>query len=167
MKTIATLSLCALALFAQAAAAQQVKIGFIDAARIERESRDLQRSSEILKKEFAGRERDLIALDNKVVALRAELDKPRPGTSAAELERKQREFTLNLQRLEQARRALTEDVEIRKNEEMRKFYASVNAVVEKIAKSRNLDLVLQEAVFVAKGHDITEQVLKTLNAGAK
>ncbi len=167
MKKIATLSLCALALFAHAAAAQQVKIGFIDAARIERESKDLQRSSEILKKEFAGRERELIALDSKVGALRAELDKPKPGTSTAELERKQREFTLNYQRLEQARRAMTEDVEIRKQDELKRFYANVSAAVEKIAKARNLDLVLQEAIFVAKDHDITEQVLKTLNAGAK
>lgn len=164
MKRIATLFLCALALFANAAAAQQVQIGFIDAARIERESKELQRGAESLKQEFAARERDVNALDSKVGALRAELDKLKPGTPVAELEKKQHEFTLNLQRLEQARRNLTEDVEMRKNDERKKFYANVRAAVEKVAKARNLDLVLQEAIFVSGDHDITEQVIKTLNA---
>lgn len=166
MKRIATLFLFALALFANAAAAQQVKIGFIDAARIERESKELQRSTESLKQEFAARERDVNALDSKVGALREELDKLKPGTPAAELEKRQREFTLNLQRLEQARRALIEDVEMRKSDELKKFYANVRAAVEKVAKASNLDLVLQEVIFVSGDHDITEQVIKALNAAA-
>ena len=165
MKRIATLFLCALALFANAAAAQQVQIGFIDGARIERESKELQRGAESLKQEFAAREREVSALDSKVGALRAELDTLKPGTPPAELEKKQREFTLNFQRLEQARRNLTEDVEMRKTEELKKFYANVRAAVEKVAQARNLDLVLQEAIFVSSAHDITEQVIKMLNAG--
>lgn len=166
MLRIAALFLCALALFANAAAAQQVKIGFIDAARIERESKELQRGAEILKQEFAAREREVNALYNKVNTLRAELEKLKPGTSAAGQGKKQREFSIVIQRLEQARRSLTEDVDLRKNDELKKFYANVNAVVEKIAKAMNLDLVLQEATYVSKAHDITDQVIKTLNATA-
>lgn len=165
MLRIVILFLCALAL-AHPAAAQQVKIGFIDAARVERESRELQHSVEILKQEFAAREREVNTLYNKVNTLRAELDKLKPGTSAAEQGKKQREFTIAMQRLEQVRRSLTEDVDLRKNDELKKFYANVNAVVEKIAKARNLDLVLQDATYVAKAHDITDQVIKTLNAAA-
>jgi len=166
MKRIAALLLCALALIANAAAAQPVKIGFIDAARIERESRDLQRGAEILKQEFAAREREVNAQYAKVNALRAELEKLKPGTPAAEQGKKQREFTVALQRLEQARRSLTEDVDMRKSDELKKFYVNVNAAVEKIAKARNLDLVLQEATYVSSAHDITEQVIKALNAAA-
>lgn len=166
MKRIATLFLCALALFANAAAAQQVQIGFIDAARIERESKELERGVESLKQEFAAREREVNALGSKVGALRAELDKLKPGTPAPELEKREREFTLDLQRLEQARRTLVEDVEMRKKDKLKKFYANVSAAVEKVAKTRNLDLVLQEAIYVSKDHDITEEVIKMLNAAA-
>lgn len=166
MKKIAILFLCMLALFANAVTAQPVTIGYIDAARIERESKDLQRSSEKLKKEFAARESEVNALKSKVAALRAELDKPKTGTPVSALELKQREFTLNLHHLEQARRALTEDVELRKNDELKKFYVKVNAAVEKVAKARNLDLVLQDVTYVSSAYDITEAVIKVLNTAA-
>jgi outer membrane protein len=166
MKSIATLLMCALVLVANAVAAQPVKIGFIDAPRIERESKELQLSSEKLKREFAPRALELEAMKSKVDTLRAQLDKPEPGASVAQLEKKQREFTLSVQRLEQARRALTEDLQLRKNEELKKFYARVNATVEKIAKAKNLDLVLQGVTYVSKDLDITGEVIKALNASA-
>ncbi len=169
MKRIATLFLCALALFANAVAAQPVKIGFIDSARIERESKDLQRGAENLKREFGEREREVIAMKSKAETMRAELDKPKPGTPAAELVKKQREFIAFRQRLDQARRNLTEDVDMRKKQELKKFFANVSAAVAKVAKARNIDLVLQDATYFSKAHDITDEVLKTLNApeGAK
>lgn len=164
MKRIATLFLCALALFANAVAAQPVKIGFIDTARIERESKDLQRGAENLKREFGEREREVIAMKSKAETMRAELDKPKLGMAVAELEKKRREFVAFRQHLDQARRNLTEDVDMRKREELKKFFANVSAAVAKVAKARNIDLVLQDATYVSKAHDITDEVLKTLNA---
>ena len=42
-----------------------------------------------------------------------------------------------------------------------------NRVVKQVAEAEKYDVVLQEAVYMNPKHDITEKVLKALNAGAK
>ena len=43
-----------------------------------------------------------------------------------------------------------------------------NKVVKQVAEAERYDLILQEAVYVNPKHDITDKVLKVLNAvGAK
>ena len=59
MKSFATLLVCVLALFVGSAAAQPVKIGYIDTFRIERESAQALRAAEALKKEFSPRQKEL------------------------------------------------------------------------------------------------------------
>ena len=43
---------------------------------------------------------------------------------------------------------------------------AVTAIVNKLAESQKLDLVLQEAVFAGKTVDLTEQVIKALGGPA-
>jgi len=40
-----------------------------------------------------------------------------------------------------------------------------NRVVRSLAEAEKFDLILQEAVYVNAKHDITDKVIKTLNAG--
>ncbi len=163
MNRLATILLCALALLASPAAAQQIKIGFINGVRIERESKRVQQGTEALKKEFAAREKALQELRIQVLTMQSELEKLKPDTQPAEFTRKRREFSALAQRLEQGGRAFNEDLERRKAEERQKFVRDVSAVVRKIAEARKLDLVVQEAVYATSAIDITNQVLKGLD----
>lgn len=145
------------------AAAQSIQIGYIDGARIEHDTRRAFDVSESLRKEFSARETEVRGMESKVKALQAQL----PGMpQGRERELKEREFQTQAQRLEQIGRAFIDDVERRKAEERRKYFGEVTVIVNKIAESRKLDLVVQEAVFAAKSVDITEQVIKALGGPA-
>lgn len=163
MNRLPALLLCALALLAYPAAAQQLRIGFVNSVRIERESKRVQQDSEALKKEFAAREKALQELRIRVLTMQSELEKLKPDTQPAEFERKRREFSALAQRLERGGRTFSEDLERRKAEERQKLARDVTAVVRKIAAARKLDLVLQEVVYASPAIDITNQVLKALD----
>ena len=165
MKLIAKrlVSLWALLLLAVPVAAQPVKMGFINAARIEHESKRPQQDAEKLKQEFAAREATVRDLHAKVTALQKELENIKPDAPAEEINGKRRELAIQAQQFEQVRRDFVEDLERRKSEERQKFLRDLTAIVSKIAKTRGLDLVVQEAVYANRALDITDQVLKALD----
>ena len=150
-------------LWVQPAPAQSVQIGYMDGVRVENGTRRAFEISEMLRKEFSAREQEVRAMEDRVKALQAQL----PGAPAGrERELKEREFQTQAQRLEQVGRAFVDDVERRKTEERRKYFVAVTAIVNKLAESQKLDLVLQEAVFAGKAVDLTEQVIKALGGPA-
>ena len=66
------------------------------------------------------------------------------------------------------RREFQEDLNARKNEELQLVLERANKVVKQVAEAERYDMILQEAVYVNPKHDITDKVLKVLNAaGAK
>jgi outer membrane protein len=149
--------LCVLALLALPAAAQQFKLGYLDNARLQRETKRPQRDAENLKKEFAAREQQLRAMREKGLAMQAEFEKLGPAAPAAELERKRRELANFAQDFEQARRTLAEDVDRRRAEERDRFIRDVRAVVQKI--------VMENAIYASRAIDITDQVIKAIDGG--
>jgi outer membrane protein len=158
------LALCLLALFAMPAPAQPLKIGHIDTLRIERESQRPQRGAENLKKEFAAREREVRILRDKIIAAQSELDKIGPTLPAGQLEKRQRAFAEQVQQFEQIRRNFVEDVDRRRAEERQKFFNDVRAVVLKIAEAQKYDLIVEQGIFASRAVDITDQVIKGLDA---
>jgi outer membrane protein len=152
-----------LLLLAVPAAAQPVKVGFINVLRIERESKRPQRDAEKLKQEFAARESVVRDLHAKITAMQQQLENLKPDAPAEEINSKRREFALLAQQFEQVRRDFVEDLERRKAEERQKFLRDLAAIASKIAKANGLDLVVQEAVYASQALDITDQVMKALD----
>jgi outer membrane protein len=62
------------------------------------------------------------------------------------------------------RREFQEDLNARKNEELQTVLERANRVVKQVAEAEKYDLVLQEAVYINPKHDITDKVIKALNA---
>ena len=62
------------------------------------------------------------------------------------------------------RREFQEDLNARKNEELQQVIERANRVVKSLAEAEKYDLIVQEAVYVNPKHDITDKVLKSLNA---
>jgi len=154
---------CVLAPGAIAAAAPPAKIGFVDIPRIERESKRVLEGIEILKEEFAPRQQALNEMNDKVAALRAEITNLAANVEPAEREEKRRELSESMQRFQQDSRRLMEDLERRKADEREKFFREVRGIAKKIAEARNLDLVLQEAVYANQAIDITNEVIRALD----
>ena len=154
----------ALALGSLAAQAAELKIGFIDADRINRESAPAERATKKLEKEFAPREQDLRKLEQQIKSLQGQLEKD--GLTMSESDRRSREQELGRQTREFQRlqREFREDLNLRRNEELAALFERANKVIRQIAESEKFDLILQEAVYRSPRIDITEKVLKALSA---
>ena len=157
----AVLALAALASGAQAA---DVKIGFIDADRINRESVPAERATKKLEKEFAPREADLRKIETQIKNLQGQLEKD--GLTMSETDRRAKETELGRQTREFQRlqREFREDLNLRRNEELAALFERANRVIKQVAESEKYDLIVQEAVYRSPRIDITDKVLKALAA---
>ena len=158
---ISAAALATVALLAQAQAAD-LKIGFIDADRVNRESVPAERATKKLEKEFAPREQELRKLEQQIKTLQAQLEKD--GLTMSETDRRGKENELGRQTREFQRlqREFREDLNLRRNEELASLFERANKVIRQIAESEKFDLILQEAVYRSPRIDITEKVLKAL-----
>ena len=80
--------------------------------------------------------------------------------SEAEKRNKERELAnlnVNLQRMQ---RTFSEDLNLRKNEELASILEHANKAIQAIAEKEKYDLILQEAVYRNVNIDITDKVLK-------
>ena len=64
----------------------------------------------------------------------------------------------------QTDREFQEDFANRKSEELQQVLDRANKVIKQVAETDKYDVILQEAVYVHPKHDISEKVLKMLNA---
>jgi outer membrane protein len=145
-----------------AAGAAELKIGFIDAERINRESAPAELASKRLEKEFAPRAQDLQRRESQIKNLQGQLEKESMTMSESDRRAKEQELarlSLDFQRLQ---REYREDLNLRRNQELQSLFERANRVIKQIAESEKYDLILQEAVYRSPRLDITERVLKAL-----
>jgi len=169
MKTIALQGLTAAALLITAvapAAAQELKIGYVNSERVMRESNPAKAAQAKLQAEFSKREKELDDSAGKLKAAADKLEKDAVTLSEAERNRRQRELVESDRDLQRKRREFQEDLNQRRNEELAGVIERANRVIRQIYESEKYDLVLQEVIFAGARVDITEKVIKVLNAPA-
>ena len=150
------------------ASAQEFKVGIVNLDRIFREANSAKAAQTKLEQEFGKREKEI----NDIGAqLKSAADKfEREAQTMAESQRVTRQKQLADQErdFQRKRREFQEDLTNRKNEELQQVIERANRVVKSLAEAEKYDLIVQEAVYVNPKHDITDKVLKSLNAaGAK
>ena len=160
-------SLLAAALIAgvsAAASAQELKIGYVNSDRVLRDAVPAKAAQAKLEAEFSKREKDLNDLAKKLKDASDRLDKDAPTLGEAERTRRQRELVDQDRDLQRRRREFQEDLSQRKNEELATVVERTNRVIKQIFETEKYDLILQEAVFWSPRVDITDKVIKALNA---
>jgi len=60
--------------------------------------------------------------------------------------------------------ALTEDMNLRRDEALKQFIDRTNAIVRRIAEAEKFDAVFFEAAFASKRIDLTDRVIKAVDA---
>ncbi len=162
---LSTFAALALSLGIAAVEAAEIKIGFIDAERINRESAPAERASKQLEKEFAPRAQELQRREAQMKALQSQLEKDAMTMSESDRRAKEQELArmnLDYQRMQ---REYREDLNLRRNQELSALFERANRVIKQIAEAEKYDLILQEAVYRNPRIDITEKVLKALAEG--
>ena len=153
----------ALAIGAQVQA-QEFRVGFVNTDRIFREANSAKQAQAKLEQEFSRREKELNELGTSLKSASERFEREAPTLS--ELQRGQRQKALVDQdrEFQRKRREFQEDLNARKNEELQQVLDRANRVVRQVAEQEKYDLILQEAVYINPKHDITDKVIRALNA---
>ena len=150
--------------FASAAHAE-IKIGYVNAARLLDESPQAEEVSKSLKQEFSGKEKDLMSKQNDLKKLQDHMTRDGSVMSEAEHDKLDRDI-LALQREVQRRSdEFREDLNLRKNEEMNKLLGVIQTAIADLGKEQHYDLIVYEGVaYASTSIDLTDMVLDKLRA---
>jgi outer membrane protein len=156
----------ALATASVGASAQELKIGYVNSDRVLRDAVPAKAAQSKLESEFSKREKDLSDLGARLKAASDKLEKDGPTLAEADRARRQRELVDQDREFQRRRREFQEDLNQRKNEELAAVVERANRVIKAIFETEKYDLIVQEGVFAGPRVDITDKVIKALNAQA-
>ena len=167
MNSLTLKSLLAATLLAGAASAvpaQELKIGYVNSDRVLRDALPAKAAQTKLEAEFSKREKDLNEMGNRLKAAGDKFEKDQPTLAESEKSRRQRDLVDQDREFQRKRREFQEDLNQRKNEELAAVVERANKVIKQIFETEKYDVILQEAVFAGPRIDITDKVIKALNA---
>jgi outer membrane protein len=164
MTSIRCMAVAALVLLGAGAQAQELKIGYVNSDRVLREAAPAKAAQAKLEAEFSKREKELNDMGARLKAASDKLDKDAPTLAETERSRRQRELIDQDRELQRKRREFQEDLAQRKNEELATVVERTNRVIKQIFDAEKYDLIVQEAVFWSPRVDITDKVIRALNA---
>ena len=140
------------------------KAGFVNTDRVFREANAAKTAQTRLEQEFSKREKELIALRDNLMRGSDAFERDAPTMSESQRVTKQRDLVEQDREFQRKSREFQEDLGNRKNEELAKVLDQANKIVQQVAEAEQYDVILQEAVYVNPKHDITDKVIKALNA---
>jgi outer membrane protein len=152
-----------LGLAALCAQADEIRIGFINTDRIFKESTTAKQAQAKLEQEFSKREKDLVDVEKTFKSAVEKFEREAPTLSESQRVTRQKQLGEQDREFQRKRREFQE-LNARKNEEFQLVLERANRVIKQVAESEKYDLVLQEAVYINPKHDITDKVLKVINA---
>lgn len=154
-------------LTAWAACAQDFRVGFINTDRVFREANVSKAATSRLEQEFGKREKEIADLEGKLKNSSEKFDREAATMPEAQRNIRQKQLVEQDRDLQRKRREFQEDLNARKNEEMQQVFERATKTVKLVAENEKYDVILQEAVYINPKHDITDKVIKALNAVAK
>ena len=146
------------------ASAQEFKVGVVNLDRIFREANSAKSAQTKLEQEFSKREKELTDLAAQLKTQSDKFEREAPTLAESQRTLRQRQLVDQDRTFQTKRREFQEDLSARKNEELQLVIERANKVVKTLAETEKYDLILQESVYVSPKHDITDKVIKALNA---
>lgn len=152
-------------LLAAPAANAELKVGYVNAARVLDESPQAAAVAKKLKQEFSGKESDILAGRKELKRLEDKMVRDGAVMSEDQRSKLEREIMMRKRDMQRASEAFRDDLNLRRNEEMSKLLATVQKAIEGIGKEQNYDLIVYEGVAYASSTiDLTDEVLERLRA---
>ena len=151
---------------APAAIAQEnARIGFVNTDRMLREAAPAKTAQTKLEQEFSRREKEIDDAGAMLKTAAERFEREAPTLSESQRQNRQRQLMDQDREFQRKRREFQEDLNSRKQEELQQILDRANRVVKQVAEAEKYDVILQEAVYVNPRLDITDKVIKALNAG--
>jgi outer membrane protein len=152
-------------LFAGSAMAQELKIGYVNNDVVLRDSAPAKVALSKLQAEFSKREKELTEMRSRLKSAGEKFDRDQASLAEPDRSRKERELVEQDREFQRKSREYQEDINQRRNEETAAVIERAHKVIKQLAEQEKFDLIIvQEVIFASSRVDITEKVIKTLNA---
>jgi outer membrane protein len=166
-KGLAALVAVALIASTPLAHAQELKVGVVNSDRILRDSAPARAAMQKLEGEFSKRDKELQEMGSRLKSAAERFEKDAPVMTETDRSRRQRELAEMDREFQRKQREFREDFNQRRNEELQALLERTNRIIRQMAEQEKYDLIVQEAVYFNPRIDITEKVLRALNANAR
>ena len=141
----------------------EVKVGFVNTAKLMEEAPQAKSASKQMETEFAPREKELISLQREIKQMEDKIARDGAVMSESERSKSERKLLNQKRDLKRSQDEFREDLNIRRNELLAQLRKELNDTIVALAKEENFDLVLFEGVVFASDRiDITDAVLERL-----
>ncbi len=158
----------AVGMFAAQSASAEVKVGFVNVAKVLELAPQAEAARNRIEREFAPKDKELLQQQKDVRSLEDRLVKNAAVLSEAERARKETQIRASKRELRRAQDEFREDLNLRRNQELSKIQEKVTEVIQTLAKAENYDLIVSDGViFAGKRVDITDKILERLRADFK
>ena len=144
--------------------AQEFRLGFVSLDRIIKEAIPAKSAQTKLEQEFSKRDKEMQDTGATLKGMAEKLEREAPTLAESQRASRQKQLVEQDRDFQRKRREFQEDLNARRNEELQQVFARANQVVKQVAEAEKYDLILQEAVYINPKHDISDKVIKVLNA---
>jgi len=149
--------------------AEDYKIGAVNTIRLLEQSPQAETMRNQIEREFAPRDRELVAAQKKLKEMEDRLAKDAAIMSENERKKLERDIITERRDLKRSQDEFREDLTFRRNEEIAKIQKEIVEAIQLVAKQNNFDVVLSDGViFASPKVDMTNLVvdyLKKKNGG--
>lgn len=145
------------------AMAADLKIGAVDPAKVLEKAPQAEVARAMLEKEFAERDRELLALQQKHRSSEEALMRDGMMMSQDQRASKERELRTLQRDIERSQEAFRDDLNIRRNEVFGKLQREIYEAIINLAEQESYDLILSEGVIYASGKvDLSDKLIEQL-----
>lgn len=148
--------------------AAEYRLGVVNPIKVLEAAPQAEEARKRLEREFAPRDRNLVAAQKKVKGLEDKLAKDSPVMSETERRKLERDIINEKRDLKRDQDEFREDLNFRRNEEFGKIQREVVSAIQTLAKEEGFDVVVGEGViFASERVDLTAKVVDRLKRGYK
>lgn len=165
LQSVLSITLILFCLSISAVKAEGLKIGAVNALRVLEQSPQADAAKKKIEKEFAPRDRELVAQQKKAKEMEDRLNKDGAIMSESERRNLEREIIAKKRDLKRDQDEFREDLNFRRNEEFGKIQKDIVESIQEVAKENGYDLVLGEGViFASPEADMSNLVIDRLKS---
>lgn len=147
----------------QSYAEETYKLGAVNAIQVLEQSPQADAARKLIEKEFAPRDKALVAEQKKIKELEDKFNKDGAIMSEAERNKLERDIISKKRDLKRTQDEFREDLNFRRNEEFAKIQKKIVEAIQQVAKDNKYDVILSEGVIYASSKvDISGMVIDYL-----
>ncbi len=141
----------------------ELKIGFVNVAKVMEKAPQAEKAKKRLEKEFSPRDKHLVSQGKEIKKLEEKLNRDASVMGESERRKLEKDIISKKRDAKREQEEFSEDFNMRRNEELGKLQRRIIEAVRALAKDQKFDLLMTDGVIYASSQvDVTELVQEKL-----